>query len=459
MRRSVIILLLCCWWLGFVHGQTNNTDSLSYPGFSLLRASEDYRFLEPYRNAESGLWTKLKYIPLGDRSYLSVGGDWRTEFQVLRNEVWTEGENDSPLFVRFMLHTDWHVGERLRIFAQLKSGHAIGRNGPPFFLNVDRLDWHQLFAAVKTGDYGKLEIGRRELTYGSRRLISMREGTNIRQSFDGVRYIWQKKEYRLDLLAYAYNPQEIGVFDNRIRSSQLIWGAYYVRQPGETKTGLDLYYLGSRNESPRFEAGTEEEVRHSFGVRHWGKRGALRYNNEAVLQLGEQTGRQIRAWTVSTELYYELGGRLNLTPGMKVDIISGDQDPNDDRLQTFNALYPRGGYFGLLAIIGPANLIDVHPCLGLEPFPGWALNFDWDVFWRHQTGDGIYFPSGRLNLEGSSSEARFIGHQLGMQVGTSINRFFEVEMSYFYFFAGEFLDDITDGANFSQLGFSLNYKF
>ena len=128
-------------------------------------------------------------------------------------------------------------------------------------------------------------------------------------------------------------------------------------------------------------------------------------------------------------------------------------------METFNALYPRGGYFGLLAVIGPANLIDIHPSLSLQPIPGWSLNLDWDIFWRHQIGDGIYFPSGRLNLAGSSSDAHFIGHQFGVQFGTAINRFLEVETSYFYFFTNEFLDDVTDGANFSQLGFSLNYKF
>lgn len=461
MRLSFILLLLLSWASAEpLLAQTSRADSTVYPSFKMMRAEEDYRFLQAAQSEPTAWWASLKYLPLGDSSFVSIGGDGRTEFQVLQNEEWKLDNNDAPLFLRFMLHADWRFGSRWRLFSQIKSGHAIGRNGPPFFLNVDRLDWHQLFLAYQISGGSTLEVGRRELSYGSRRLISIREGTNVRQSFDGVRWIWQQPGHRIDLLAYAYNPQEVGFFDNTIRTDQLLWGIYYVKTAEvPDRSNWDIYLLGVRNESPRFEAGTEREIRHSIGVRHWGTIGALRYNNEAVFQFGEMGEGSIRAWTISTDLSYEPGGKLNLSPGLKAEIISGDSDPADDRLQTFNALYPRGGYFGLLAVIGPANLIDVHPSISLEPAAGWNLNLDWDIFWRHQTGDGIYFPSGRLNIPGSSSSSRFIGHQVGMQIGTSINRFLEIEASYFYFFANDFLEEVTDGANFSQLGFSLGYKF
>lgn len=455
MRFSLLIAVLSISTL--LSAQTA-PDSLILPGFSVLRAEEDYRFLRSLTPELSGTWAKLKYIPLGENTSLSVGGDWRTEFQLLRNEQWVADNNDKALFQRFMLHTDWRLGERWRIFAQLKSAHTIGRNGPPFFLNVDRLDWHQLFLAFEMGENSTIEIGRRELLYGSRRLISVREGTNVRQSFDGARWIWQRGAHRLDFLAYAYNPQQIGVFDNSINTDQLLWGIYYVRK-GASGMHFDAYYLGVKNESPRFEAGTEQELRHSLGVRHWGQLGQFRYNNEAIVQVGRQASRDIWAWTLSTELSYQLEGRLQLAPGLKAEIISGDKNAADGRLQTFNALYPRGGYFGLLAVIGPANLIDLHPSISLQPAAEWSLNVDWDVFWRHQRGDGLYFPSGRLNVAGSASPARFIGHQAGVQLGRTISRFLEVEASYFYFFAGPFLEDVTEGADFSQFGMSLNYKF
>lgn len=454
MKRAVSTFLLSLLSSLFIFGQSE----IEFPDFKLLRAEEDYSFLKEYLPLR-GVLQKIKFIHLGETTYLSLGGELRSEFQRLKNENWIKDNDDTALFQRFMLHMDWHLGQHFRLFGQLKSGLTFGRNGPPFFLNNDDLDVHQLFAGIRIGS-STLEIGRRELVYGSRRLISVREGTNVRQSFDGGRWIWQKKDFRLDLLFYAYNPQQTGFFDNRINTDRLLWGAYSVwNLSDEQYLNFDFYYLGVDNNSSLFEEGTQPETRHSFGLRHWGEKGRFKYNNELILQTGTYGIGKIHAWTISTETYFQLPGKWEPTIGLKAEIISGDKDPQDGDLQTFNPLYPRGGYFGLLALIGPSNLMDIHPSLKIKPAKRLLINLDWDLFWRHRLTDGIYFPSGRLNVEGRLSNNRFIGHQAGLQVAFAVSRFLEVETSYFYFFPGDFMRDRTPGANFSQLGFSCSFKF
>ena len=456
MKPSLFIAFVILSACGQMEAQD---DPALYPGFRLMRAEEDYRFLRQNLRPNN-FWEKIKYIPLSNNHYFTIGGDLRSEFQVLQHEGWKKGNDDAALFQRFMLHTDWHFGKNIRFFSQLKSAHSVGRNGEPFFLNDDDLDFHQLFLGFNLGN-STLEIGRRELSYGSRRLISFREGTNVRQSFDGARWIWRQPNHRFDLLFYAYNPQQVGVFDNEINADQLLWGAYWVwKVPDMEGLNFDIYYLGVDNENPRFEEGGEAETRHSLGWRHWGEKGSFIFNNEAVFQFGKIGGGSITAWTISSETKYKFSlAKLPTTFGLKAEIISGDENPADGDLQTFNALYPRGGYFGLLALIGPANLMDIHPSLGFGIGKNWSLNLDWDFFWRHQTGDGIYFPSGRLNVASGGSKERFIGHQPGVQLGFSVNRFLEMEASYFHFFTGKFLEEVTEGENFSQLGFSVNFKF
>ena len=428
------------------------------PGFKFLRSDEDYSFLADHPE-QTGLWNRIKYLSLGRNSGVSLGGDVRTEFQVLYNEDWREGNNDAALFQRFMLHSDWRLGDHVRVFGQLKNGFTIGRNGPKLFLNEEELDLHQLFLGLQFGS-STIEIGRREIRYGSRRLISVREGTNVRQSFDGVRWIWKKGNHQFDALLYAYNQQRIGFFDNSITTDQLLWGGYWVWNNLRGKDlKLDLYYLGVRNRAPSFDAGMAEETRHSFGVRHWGNIGRWSYNNEAVFQTGSFGDGNIQAWTISTDTYFLLPGKGKPTLGLKAQVISGDDNPDDDKLQTFNPLYPRGGYFGLLALIGPANIFDVHPSFKISFGTKWQLDLDWDFFWRHQLGDGIYFPSGRLNVSGRNTSQRFIGHQPGIQLGYVLSRFVEVGASYFLFVAGDFIAEVSDGRNFSQLGTSINVKF
>ena len=465
MKRSFVLMV---WlWAGlFLSAQAQTTSEPKnrlegYPDFEFRRARENYGFLA--NRSSKNFWESLKYISLGQNpdAYLSLGSDIRSEFQVIQNLDWDEAnDDDGVLFQRFMFHLDLHLGKHIRLFGQLKSGFMVDRNAENSPLDTDEIDVHQLFATIQLGST-RLEVGRRELWYGSRRLISIREGTNIRQSFDGARWIWQKPQHRFDALFYYYNPQQMMAFDNGFDNNNRLWGGYYVwNVTPDKKLNFDFYYLGVQNETTRFESGNDRETRHSVGFRHWGKMGKLRYNNEALFQFGRFGNQSISAWTASSEIYYTLvQDHLSPTLGLKVDIVSGDESPNDGVMQTFNPLYPRGGYFGLLALIGPANLIDLHPSFQISFGERWEFSFDWDFFWRYSTQDGIYFPSGRLNVASQGSQQKFIGHQIGGEVVFKVNRFLELETSCFYFTTGGFLNEVTSGADILQLGASMNFKF
>ncbi|MEM9919118.1 MAG: alginate export family protein [Bacteroidota bacterium] len=437
-------------------GQSDGWEKL--PGFKLLRSEEDYSILK-HDSVQNGFVKRLKYIPLRKENYLTLGGESRSEFQILRNEDWQAQNHDEALFQRLMVHADLQLGAPIRIFTQLKSGLVVGRNGMASPLNEERLDLHQFFVGLNIGP-STLEIGRRELSYGSQRLLSVREGTNIRQSFNGLRWIFRQANAQLDVLLYAYNPQQIGWFDEGIDTDRLLWGMYWTGLKGGSEAAnLDIYYLGVRNKEGAFEEGRLEEWRHSIGARYWATIKRFRTNTELVVQAGTFGEGDIFAWTLSTENYYRLTEWWKVTLGIKAEIVSGDERQGDGDLQTFNPLYPRGGYFGLLALVGPANLMDIHPSLHLSIDKKWQLNLDWDFFWRHQLADGVYFPSGRINVAGNASQERFIGHQPGLQLAYAVNRFFELETSYFLFFPGHFLKEVSGNEIFTQFGFSMSLKF
>ena len=97
----------------------------------------------------------------------------------------------------------------------------------------------------------------------------------------------------------------------------------------------------------------------------------------------------IQEWTVPSALGFTFS-RSSWKPrlGLKANITSGDRDPRSIDLQTFNPLFPRGAYFGEPALIGPVNLVDIHPSLSLKPAAGFTLQVDWIRFWRQSRGDG-----------------------------------------------------------------------
>src|ERR1043165_6052114 len=164
---------------------------------------------------------------------------------------------------------------------------------------------------------------------------------------------------------------------------------------------VDLYYLGLERKDAEFNQGTAREVRHTLGTRLWGKAHQLDYNFEFVYQFGTFGKGDISAWTAASDTGYT----FESTPwkprlGLKADSTSGDRNPNDRDLETFNPLFPRGAYFSEAGLIGPANFIDLNPCLDLRLTDQATLILGWDFFWRESSRDGLYNNAVTLDRKG-----------------------------------------------------------
>jgi hypothetical protein len=436
--------------------------------FKSLRYDEDYSYLrDPARRTEP--LDALKYIPLNSdaTSWLTLGGEVRERYEYFQNYRWGEGpqDKDGYLLQRYMLHADTHAGLHFRVFAQLKSGLETDRNGGPRPSDRDDLDLHQLFFDAKfffaNDESLTVRVGRHELVYGSSRFISAREAPNVRQSFDGVKAILRLASWQID--AFAVKPVETnpGIFDDRPDPHRNFWGLYAVTPvaflPG---ANADLYYLGLEREMAHFNQGTADEMRHSVGTRIWGRNSGWDYNVEFVYQFGTFDGGTIRAWTAASEAGYSFADeRLRPRIGLRANISSGDDDPGEANLETFNPLFPRSTYFSETRLIGPANHIDVHPFAELHPGAGMTATFDWDFFWRESTHDGIYGSSVNLVRSGQASEARYIGSQTQCLMEWDANRHFRVAAAYAHFFAGRFLKESGPGKDVDYGSAWVSYKF
>ncbi|WP_427873611.1 hypothetical protein [Flavobacterium sp. MMS24-S5] len=78
--------------------------------------------------------------------------------------------------------------------------------------------------------------------------------------------------------------------------------------------------------------------------------------------------------------------------------------------------------------------------------------------WRFSTQDGVYRPSGILNLRGNDSDERYIGTAYLANFTYSVNNYISVVSGIQYFKTGAFIDDMIpnskDGVFFNaRLGF------
>src|SRR6267378_1914432 len=97
-----------------------------------------------------------------DDWFLSLGGEAREVWEQIGNDNWGQhpfmnGYSNE----RYMLYFDVHYGKHIRSFVEVGTG--------------DERNWF------------KFRVGRQEMEYGSGRLIDIREGPNVRLSFDGFK--------------------------------------------------------------------------------------------------------------------------------------------------------------------------------------------------------------------------------------------------------------------------------
>jgi hypothetical protein len=441
------------------------------PPFKQLRYLEDYSYLRDKSLRRERL-DRLKYIPLRNEKpdwYLSVGGEIRQRFEAFRNDFWGGAPPDENGYSlqRYMLHADWHFGKNVRAFVQLRSNIEVGRSGGPRpILDENKLDFNQAFVDVNFDASEKINVnfraGRQEMLIPATRLINFREGPNVRASFDGLRATVKNGKWTFD--GFAVKPVESnpGYFDDGSDHQTTFWGAL-----GERKlkfagnSGISLYYLGLDRKRARFDSGMGREIRQSIGARFAGNAGAIDYANEFTFQFGAFKSGTIRAWMMASETGYTFL-RTRFTPrvSMRANIASGDKNPNDDRLETFNALFSPGNYFGgEIGLLGSSNFMNLHPHINFKFPKRVLLTFDTMFYWRQSTRDGIYNIGGVLLKAGNMSSSRYVGTQPSATAVWSIDRHITFVASYSHFFAGEFVRETPPGKDIDYFTAWVTYKF
>ncbi|MGM9478876.1 alginate export family protein [Pedobacter sp. GSP4] len=449
-----LAICICCFSIATAFGQ----------GIKLMRYDEDYSNL---KDSVRNFYNTLKFLPLSadKKVYLSFGGEIREEFGGKINEDWIKDQGFNSSFLqRYSIYADLNVGERLRFFAQVNSALENGSKYGPSPVDEDQLAVENLFAEYRilksSSDKMALRIGRQEINYGSGRLISVREGTTVRQYFTGAKLMYASKRFSLDAFVLEADEVNFGVFDNRPSHQANLWGAYSnlnIQQGGN----FDFYYLGIRRDHAEFEEGIAKEMRHTLATRYWKSGGGFIYNLEAAYQFGKFGNGHIDAWTMAIEFGYTFEqSRFKPSINLRNDYISGDQKAGDGKLQTFNPLYPKGGYFGFNPLIGPANFIDLHPYLTLNLTDKLSAQADVVFNWRYATQDGIYRPSGNFNTAGSLSSHRFIGTTYLLSADYKFNNNLSFSCGGQYFKVGGFIKDIvalSDNSKFFNA--QVSYKF
>ena len=440
------------------------------PAYPSITFEENDQYLaDPQCRTESLDW--LKYIPLrreGEDYYLSFGAWARERGEYVSNPNWGSGPpgNAYPM-QRYYLHTDLHLGDRFRFFGELGSSIETGRNGGPRpLLDTEQLYVHQGFFDIGLWQSGKnsvtLRAGRQEMSFGDKYLISVRDGRNIRRSFNGFRLTWLTGDWTVDTFAVRPTLDNPGFFDDPPDHTSSFWGVYAVRPfrilPGGN---VDLYYMGLDAKNVIFDgrrAGPEQ--RQTVGTRIWGTTGHLDYSQELTFQWGSFQLDGIRAWAATTEAGYTVES-IPLRPrfGIRQNAFSGNHKPSSGTIGTFNSLYQTGPYFSYAELFGNRNLLVVQPSAELHLSKTVSVTPNFAAYWRESTRDGLYSASGGIVVSGQTSNAPYVGSHASAQLQWKANRHVTLFTEYLHFFPAEFLKQSTAGRDINYLTEWLDLRF
>ena len=336
----------------------------------------------------------LKYMPLGPDAYLSLGAGLRERFET--NDAVNFGVNGAKpqeyVISRLEANADLRWSG-LQAFVQFQSDFAPGKSilTP---VDQDRLDLEQAFLAytAKIGDGTlRLRAGRQQIAFDLQRFISVRDGPNIRQSYDALWADYETGDWRLiSFYSHPVQDRDLRVFDD-YSSNHLTYGG--VRAEYKISEGSNISAILSQFKQDRahFLSASGTELRNILDLRYAGYAGGFDWDVEGMGQSGHIANESIRAWAVGSRAGYTLSG-ITWTPrlGLQIDAASGNGNSNGKTLGTFNPLFPNGYYVTLSGYTGYTNFIHVKPSLTIKPEPGLSATLAVAAQWRETTADAVY---------------------------------------------------------------------
>jgi hypothetical protein len=303
-----------------------------------------------------------------------------------------------------------------------------------------------------------VRIGRFGMSLGSGRLVATRAAPNIPFKFDGFELLYAHPEWQATAFLtrpVKEDPDKFDSADNRTA----FWGLYLTHWfDAPRKLGIDMYYLGIERERGRYASGAGHELRHTFGTRLFGDKDQWDWNAEAVVQTGTFGDQTILAWTASLDSGYTWNSAWRPRFGVKMDVASGDTNPNDHQQGTFDALYFKSGYFNDASLLRPANLIDIHPNLGANLTRSISVNGGADVFWRYSRNDAIYSPAGFIQIPANNTGSSFLGTALDVNFQWQLQKHVSLLASYVHFFSGNYVRT-SGGGDVDYVSTTLSFVF
>ncbi len=438
---------------------------------------KDMRFLENWNTdpeqdsaREARDWSdriKTLYLSSNKKVRASFGGQLRLRYMGTINEEFKD--SNSGLFtMRARLHGEFNFGRHFRVFGEGIYSNTtndddvrIGGGSP-----VDKGALLNLFAEgrFELGANNRLTtwVGRREIQWGHERMLSPGNWLMTRRSWDGGGVSFDLKNYSFDW--FLANPVIVVPDGYSTRDSEtILWGVRMKTLQTDYSPGAGLggtswsrhqkmliepYFINAQRRDVVFQQSTDSDHRNTFGLLIAGpiRNTPLDFEFEGIYQTGTHGNSEIRAYSLTAELgitFESLYSRPHLW--VAGDYSSGDKDPGDQELGTFDPLYPQvSTWFGEHGLIDRKNLTAFSANLDFEPFPAMMLRLTYWNLNRSEQNDAVYNTSGGILRPASGSSSKDLGDSFQFSTTYEPGYHWQLTFTYNYWNPGSFFAETQD---------------
>lgn len=425
------------------------------PDYSpVLRQAEDWSVLSNREAGDSGdLFDPIKYVPLSDDEsiWASFGGQVRLRYEDWSGFGFNNRNDDSFFLTRIRLHGDIHFGDQFRVFVEGKSAQSTDRSlpGARRGLDVDTMALQQAFGDVTLplGDATvTLRGGRQMLLFGKQRLVSPLDWSNTMRAWDGFSGELVSGNLKVTGFWTQYVPVD-KTGHNESNGDEQFYGAYATISKIIDNVNADLYWM-------KRDRDFIMDDRHTIGARVFGKLGesGFDYDVEGAYQTGDSGTSDVSAYMIGAQVGYTLND-LECRPRFFAgfDMGSGDNDPTDSDVNTFDQLYPLGhAYLGFIDVVGRQNILDANFGVSLKPLEKTTLIASVHFYSRDDEMDALYNAGGGVVRAGGAGTSSEVGSEIDLLLKHQLDTHTTILLGYSHFFAGEFVEDtgVSDDIDF-----------
>lgn len=426
-----------------------------YEDCSNLRAQE----------ASLGTLERLRYIPLTDTGsvWLTLGAEYRLKTEYFNAPDYSLRPADRQYAAtgeRILLHADLRAASGFRVFVQLDGATESGRKPVNYPFDRTRPDIAQAFVDLPVLESTVLRIGRQEVDAGGNRLISVREAGNLRLAFDMAHL--ESHLGGFDAVAFYGRPvlNQPGVFDDRGSPTEKLLGGWLQRQLGSARSGtplVNVFFFERDRDRAVYEQGVAADDRRTAGIRLSGATSSWDYALQAAHQYGPFGTASISADGVAGDVGWHapITGHPRLAASF--GYASGDADRTDQKLGTFDVLYPNLGYFTDAPGYYPGNTVDVQPNVTFQVIEPLKVRGGADIIHRLSKHDAVYTTPGIPLLPGNGTGSSYVTALSYLRGDWTIRPGSTVTLSYVHGDAGSLIRSVG-GHPFNYLAFWLDLR-